>query len=113
VLIDDSLVRGTTSKHIIRLLREAGAQAVHMRIASPPYLEPCHYGIDTSRAGELAARNLTVDALAELVGADSLAFLSPQGLTSALGPGGWCLACFGAGYPVPVSQEEVHHVDSR
>lgn len=107
VLIDDSLVRGTTSRHIIRLLRRAGAQEVHMRIASPPYLEPCHYGIDTSRAGELAARNLTVKELADMVGADSLAFLSPEGLTEALGPGGWCMACFGKGYPVPV-EEDLH-----
>lgn len=107
VLIDDSLVRGTTSRHIIRLLRRAGAEEVHMRIASPPYLDPCHYGIDTSRAGELAARNLTVQQLAEMVGADSLAFLSPEGLTSALGSEGWCLACFGRGYPVPI-EEELH-----
>ncbi len=114
VLIDDSLVRGTTSRHIIRLLRRAGALKVHMRIASPPYLEPCHYGIDTSRAAELAARNLTVDELADLVGADSLAFLSPEGLTNALGPGGWCMACFGKGYPVPIfTEEEERHVQSR
>ena len=106
VLIDDSLVRGTTSRHIIRLLRRAGAKAVHMRIASPPYLDPCHYGIDTSRAGELAARNLTLQELAELVGADSLAFLSPEGLTQALGSDSWCLACFGKGYPVPIPHEE-------
>lgn len=105
VLIDDSLVRGTTSRHIIRLLRRAGALKVHMRIASPPYLEPCHYGIDTSRAGELAARNLTLQELADLVDADSLAFLSPEGLTQALGPGGWCMACFGQGYPVPIPVE--------
>lgn len=108
ILIDDSLVRGTTSRHIIGLLRRAGAKEVHMRIASPPYLEPCHYGIDTSRAGELAARNLTVKELSEMVGADSLAFLSPEGLVDALGSQGWCLACFGRGYPVPIEEEDVH-----
>lgn len=113
VLIDDSLVRGTTSRHIIRLLRNAGAREVHMRIASPPYLEPCHYGIDTSRAGELAARNLTVKELADLVGADSLAFLSPEGLTDALGSKGWCMACFGKGYPVPVDVEEGEDAHAR
>jgi len=107
ILIDDSLVRGTTSRHIIRLLRRAGAKEVHMRIASPPYLEPCHYGIDTSRVEELAARNLTVKELADMVGADSLAFLSPEGLVGALGAQGWCLACFGKGYPVPI-EEEMH-----
>ncbi len=105
-LIDDSLVRGTTSRHIIQLLRQVGAREVHMRIASPPYLEPCHYGIDTSRAGELAARNLSLPELTKLVGADSLAFLSPEGLTDALGSKGWCMACFGKGYPVPIPQEE-------
>lgn len=107
VLIDDSLVRGTTSRYIVRLLRQAGALAVHMRIASPPYLEPCHYGIDTSKAAELAARNLSIKDLGEMVGADSLAFLSPQGLTQALGSSNWCMACFGQGYPVPL-EEELH-----
>ncbi|MCY0878639.1 MAG: amidophosphoribosyltransferase [Firmicutes bacterium] len=105
-LIDDSLVRGTTSRHIVRLLRSAGAKEVHMRIASPPYRDPCHYGIDTSRAGELAARHLSLEALTARVGADSLAFLSPEGLMAALGSDRWCLACFGRGYPVPVEEEE-------
>ena len=77
-----------------------------MRIASPPYTDPCHYGIDTSRAGELAARNMSLDQLRDMVGADSLAYLSVAGLTRALGGGGWCQACFGAGYPVPVRLEE-------
>lgn len=108
VLVDDSLVRGTTSRYIIQLLRQAGAKEVHMRIASPPYRDPCHYGIDTSRAGELAARNLSVDELADMVGADSLAYLSVAGLKRALGQEGWCLACFGQGYPVPVEQEVQH-----
>lgn len=102
VLVDDSLVRGTTSRHIVQLLRQAGAKEVHMRIASPPYTDPCHYGIDTSRAGELAARNMTQEQLRERVGADSLGYLSVEGLSRALGPGGWCQACFGAGYPVPL-----------
>jgi amidophosphoribosyltransferase len=106
VLVDDSLVRGTTSRHIIGLLRRAGAKEVHMRIASPPYREPCHYGIDTSRSNELAARRLSVDQLAREVGADSLAYLSVEGLLDAIGHRGWCLACFGQGYPVPIAQEE-------
>lgn len=106
VLVDDSLVRGTTSRHIVQLLRQAGAKEVHMRIASPPYRNPCHYGIDTSRAGELAARTMSLDALRQMVGADSLAYLSVPGLNQALGTGGWCMACFGAGYPVPVEGGE-------
>lgn len=109
VLVDDSLVRGTTSRRLVSLLRKAGAREVHMRIASPPYTDPCHYGIDTSRAGELAARTMSLEALRESVGADTLAYLSIEGLAEGLGPQkGWCMACFGAGYPVaiPVSEKE-------
>lgn len=102
VLVDDSLVRGTTSRRLVQLLRQAGAREVHMRIASPPYKDPCHYGIDTSRATELAARNMSLAEVKAMVGADSLAYLSLEGLKRALGGRGWCLACFGAGYPVPV-----------
>ncbi|MHB1612313.1 MAG: amidophosphoribosyltransferase [Sulfobacillus sp.] len=102
VLVDDSLVRGTTSRRLVLLLRQAGAKEVHMRIASPPYRDPCHYGIDTSRAGELAARTMTLEALRVSVGADSLAYLSIEGLEAGLGSQGWCMACFGAGYPVPL-----------
>jgi amidophosphoribosyltransferase len=104
VLVDDSLVRGTTSRHLIQLLRQAGAVAVHMRIASPPYKLACHYGIDTSRAGELAAAHQDLEEIRARMGADSLAYLSVEGLESAVGPGGWCMACFGAGYPVSVEE---------
>jgi amidophosphoribosyltransferase len=107
VLVDDSLVRGTTSRHLVQLLRRAGATAVHMRIASPPYKFACHYGIDTSRADELAAARWDLERIRREVGADSLAYLSVEGLERAVGTGGWCLACFGGGYPVPV--EEVLH----
>jgi amidophosphoribosyltransferase len=107
-LVDDSLVRGTTSRHLVQLLRRAGATAVHMRIASPPYKRPCHYGIDTSRSQELAASRHDVEAIRALVGADSLGYLSLAGLERALGRGGWCLACFGAPYPVPVEEVATH-----
>jgi amidophosphoribosyltransferase len=112
VLVDDSLVRGTTSRHLVQLLRRAGAVAVHMRIASPPYRRACHYGIDTSRAGELAAARSDVETIRREVGADSLAYLSEEGLARALGPGGWCMACFGLPYPVPIDDQakEVSHV---
>lgn len=107
VLVDDSLVRGTTSRRLVSLLRKAGAKEVHMRIASPPYTDPCHYGIDTSRAGELAARTMSLQALRASVGADTLAYLSIEGLAQGLGPQkGWCMACFGAGYPVAISSSE-------
>ncbi len=107
ILIDDSLVRGTTSRRLVSLLRKAGAKEVHMRIASPPYTDPCHYGIDTSRAGELAARTMSLEALRKSVGADTLAYLSIEGLSAGLGPqNGWCMACFGAGYPVAIPPQE-------
>lgn len=107
VLVDDSLVRGTTAARLVELLRGAGARAVHMRIASPPYSHPCHYGIDTSRSRELAAANLSRPELLERIGADSLGYLSLEGLRDALpGAGDWCLACFGAGYPVPIQEND-------
>jgi len=104
VLIDDSIVRGTTSKHIVRLLRDAGAKEVHLRITSPPYRCPCFYGIDTSSSAELIAARNDVAAICEAVGADSLAYQTVEGLTEALGydPGDLCLACFVADYAVPV-----------
>ncbi|MCL4494777.1 MAG: amidophosphoribosyltransferase [Firmicutes bacterium] len=105
VLVDDSLVRGTTSRHLVQILRHAGATEVHMRIASPPYTDPCYYGIDTSRATELAARNMNVEQIRTAVGADSLAYLSREGLKAGLSQGGWCMACFGAGYPVPLTDQ--------
>ncbi|HYF92761.1 MAG TPA: amidophosphoribosyltransferase [Symbiobacteriaceae bacterium] len=107
VLVDDSIVRGTTSKHLVSLLREAGAREVHMRISSPPYVNACHYGIDTSRSSELAARDRNVEQIRDLVGADSLYYLSNEGMIKAVGVPmdtghGFCLACFNADYPVPV-----------
>lgn len=87
VLVDDSLVRGNTSRHIVRLLREAGAREVHLRIASPPYRHACFYGIDTSATGELIAARADVEAIRHLVGADSLHFLSPEGMVEAITEG--------------------------
>ncbi len=107
-LVDDSLVRGTNSRYLIQLLRACGATEVHVRIASPPYTDPCYYGIDTSRATELAARTKSVEEIRQMIGADSLAYLSLDGLRQGLkGGGGWCLACFGGGYPVPPILEPV------
>ncbi len=101
-LIDDSLVRGTTMRHLTRLLREAGATEVHVRIASPRYLHPCHYGIDTSNRDELIAVAAQEDELRALIGADSLKFLSAQGVLRGTGRPDHCLACFTGDYPVPV-----------
>ncbi|OTA40638.1 MAG: hypothetical protein A6D92_14910 [Symbiobacterium thermophilum] len=109
VLVDDSIVRGTTSRHLVNLLREAGAREVHLRIASPPYQHACHYGIDTSRTSDLIARGRTVQEIADAIGADSLAYLSVEGMVRAtglpVGPGGFCLACFTGDHPVPVPEE--------
>lgn len=110
VLVDDSIVRGTTSRHLVSLLREAGAREVHMRISSPPYTDACHYGIDTSQSSELIARGRGLDAIRDSIGADSLAYLSVEGMVKATGlpaegPGSFCLACFTANYPVPIPDD--------
>jgi amidophosphoribosyltransferase len=105
VMIDDSIVRGTTSRRIVNLLREAGATEVHVRISSPPVKNPCFYGIDTANRDQLVASSHTVDEICELINADSLAFLSAEGMIEAIGrPSkeknrGHCLACFTGEYP--------------
>jgi len=100
-LVDDSIVRGTTARHLVGLLRRAGASEVHLRIASPPYRHPCHYGIDTSDRSQLLASGRTEDDIAREVGCESLAFLSPAGVARALGHPG-CMACFTGSYPVSI-----------
>ncbi|MCM3749304.1 amidophosphoribosyltransferase [Paenibacillus pasadenensis] len=110
VMIDDSIVRGTTSLRIVNMLREAGAKEVHVRISSPPFANPCYYGIDTPDRRELIASSKTVEEIREAINADSLYFLSAEGLIeSASVPGdskggGLCLACFTNEYPTPVDE---------
>ncbi|HRQ11220.1 MAG TPA: amidophosphoribosyltransferase [Trueperaceae bacterium] len=99
VLVDDSIVRGTTSGRIVQLLREAGAKEVHFRVSSPPIKFPCHYGIDTAARKELAAATLSVEEIRQRIGADSLHFLTEAGLRRALTLNGVCLACFNGKYP--------------
>ena len=84
VMIDDSMVRGTTSSRIVRILRQAGATEVHVRISSPPIRHSCFYGIDTSSPGELIVTRKTMDEICEYIGADSLHFLSEEGLIEAI-----------------------------
>lgn len=98
ILVDDSIVRGTTSKYIIKLLREAGAKEVHMRIASSPIISPCFYGVDTSTYSELISTKMNPKELGEFIGADSLAFLSHEGMIKGLGKN-ICMACFTGKYP--------------
>jgi amidophosphoribosyltransferase len=104
VVVDDSIVRGTTTRAVGRRLRETGAREVHLRISSPPYRWPCYYGLDTGTRGELIAAGLDVDEIRDYVGADSLAYLSLDALQEAIGvPGaGFCTACLTGEYPVDV-----------
>src|SRR5699024_4268548 len=105
VMVDDSIVRGTTCKRIVRLLKEAGATEVHVRIASPRIEHPCFYGIDMSTKEELIAANHSTKEICKIIGADSLAFLSPEGLKQAIVKDktinqGICDACFSGNYSV-------------
>lgn len=102
VLVDDSIVRGTTSRRIVTLLREAGASEVHVRIASPEMKFPCFYGVDTSTRAELASANHPADELCRLLGADSLRFLPEPELCGACGGDGLCRACFTGKYVTPL-----------
>jgi amidophosphoribosyltransferase len=103
VVVDDSIVRGTTQLSVIRMLREAGAAEVHLRISSPPWRWPCFYGIDTPSHEELLATDHTDDEMARILGADSLAYISIENLKKAIGAdGGFCDACFTGDYPTPV-----------
>jgi amidophosphoribosyltransferase len=104
VLVDDSIVRGTTLKKIVQMFRASGASEVHVRISSPPTIGPCHYGIDTPTREELIAHNSSVDEIREAIGADSLGYLTLDALrtTAASLKGGFCDACFSDEYPVPV-----------
>ena len=99
ILVDDSIVRGTTSRQIVNLLREAGATEVHFRVSSPPITHPCFYGIDTAARKELVASTHSIDEIRQLIGADTLTFISEQGLRDAIGCPGLCSACFTGNYP--------------
>jgi amidophosphoribosyltransferase len=111
VVVDDSLVRGTTSQKIISLVRAAGASEVHLRIASPPTIGPCYYGVDTPQKKQLIAAEQSRDEICQFVGADSLAYLSLEGLFAALGETpnpqkkSFCAACFDGHYPTPLFDE--------
>ena len=114
VLIDDSIVRGTTSKKIVRMIRNAGAKEVHMRISCPPTISPCFYGVDTPRKKELIAANNSVEEIRKYIGADSLAYLSIGGLKRACHDGEkttYCTACYTGQYPTNlVDVEEIQSV---
>jgi amidophosphoribosyltransferase len=108
IVVDDSIVRGTTSRKIIKMIRDAGAKEVHLRISSPPTVCPCYYGIDTPSTEELIAANYSVEEISRYVTSDTLGYLSVEGLYSAVGKSGagFCDACFTGKYPVDVIVKE-------
>jgi amidophosphoribosyltransferase len=107
VLVDDSIIRGTTSRKIVRIVKEAGAREVHLRISCPPTVSPCYYGIDTPTRSELIAATHSLESIREFIGADSLGYLSLEGLRAAVEDAGgkYCLACYTAEYPTAVQEQ--------
>lgn len=108
VLVDDSLVRGTTSRKIVKMVRAAGATEVHMRISCPPTISPCFYGVDTPRRSELIAATHSLDEIRKYIGADSLGYLSLEGLLGSVGPrrDAYCTSCYTGEYPVAFPRNE-------
>jgi amidophosphoribosyltransferase len=107
VLIDDSIVRGTTSKKIVRMVREAGASEVHVRISCPPTISPCYYGVDTPSKTELIAAQMSVEEIRRFIEADTLGYLSLEGMIEATGisPDSTCVACWNGNYPTRITRE--------
>lgn len=107
VVVDDSIIRGTTSRQIVRLIREAGAREVHMRVSSPPNLNPCYYGIDTATRAELIASNLSIEGIRKYLEADSLGYLSLKNLVKSISlpAKNLCLACLNGEYPVHIPEK--------
>jgi amidophosphoribosyltransferase len=107
VLIDDSIVRGTTSKKIVRMVREAGAKEIHVRISCPPTISPCYYGVDTPNKSELIAAQMSVEEIRDYIEADSLGYLSLEGMIAATGlsPDASCVACWNEQYPTRITRK--------
>ena len=113
VLIDDSIVRGTTSRRIVSLLREAGAKEIHMRISAPPFLHPCYYGTDIDSEENLIANHHSVQEIAEIIGADSLGFLPMNALGQLAGTDEICTACFSGNYPTVIHNGRKERFERR
>jgi len=107
VVVDDSVVRGTTQKQLVKMLRESGAAEIHLRLTSPPVRWPCFYGMDFGTRGELLAANLTVEEIRDYLNVDSLAYITIDNLLASTGTrgAGFCAACFTGEYPVEVPVE--------
>ena len=113
MIVDDSIVRGTTLKKLVAMLRKAGAKEVHVRIGSPPIIAPCYYGVDMKSRDQFIASTHSVDEIREIIGADSLGYISIEGLIEAIGfkENDLCLACVNGKYPTHI-KGEVHRFQS-
>ena len=105
VLVDDSIVRGTTCGRIVSLLRQAGANKVHMRVSAPPFLNPCYYGTDIDSRDNLIACKYSVEEIAKIIGADSLGYLPKESLPELIGSNNFCSACFDGNYPTEIPSD--------
>jgi len=107
VVVDDSIVRGTTTPHVVKLLKKGGAKEIHFRICAPPIISPCHFGVDMATKDELVAAKMSIDEICDFIGADSLGYLSHQGLLRTVGgqKSQYCMGCFTGSYPIPVQLE--------
>ena len=114
VVVDDSIVRGNTTRQIVQMLRDAGASEVHLRISAPPIRHPCHYGVDMSTREEMIAHGRTVEEIAAELGCESLAYLSLEGVYEAIGMSRetHCDACFSGEYPLPETEGEAQSKDA-
>ena len=109
VLVDDSIVRGTTCANIIKMLKKAGAKEVHVRISSPPFLHPCYFGTDVPSNDQLIAHSHTTEEIREMIGADSLGYMEIGKLKDMVGELAYCDACFTGNYPMKVPTEDISH----
>ena len=107
VMVDDSIVRGTTSANIIKMLKKAGAKEVHARISSPPFLHPCYFGTDVPSDDQLIAHSHTTEQIREMIGADSLGYMEVEKLKDMVGDLSYCDACFTGNYPMKVPGRDV------
>ncbi len=112
MLVDDSIVRGTTSRKIVRMVKAAGAKEVHMRISCPPTISPCFYGVDTPRRSELIAATHTLDEIRRYLDAETLSYLSLDGMLEAVGEGrqSYCTSCYTGKYPVEFPRNEAAYL---
>jgi amidophosphoribosyltransferase len=112
ILVDDSIVRGTTSRKIVRMVRQAGAREVHVRISCPPTISPCFYGVDTPQKSELIAATHTLEEIREFLEADSVEYLSLEGLMSTVGRerGSYCSSCYTGEYPVRIPSDQASYL---